>query len=101
MSTYYRNRLLLLTATVVACAILVSVGHWSRVPFYPAHDPSLWAMPASAGRMLVVLAALVGATAIATLIAGGVRVEAGLFAAAVGLAALSAEGGPMRYARSG
>jgi hypothetical protein len=97
MSSYYRKRALLLIATAAACAVVLAVARWARVPYFEKYESSVWVMPGAVGRLAMVVAAFVAATAIATILAGGVRIDAGLFAAAVGLAALSTRGGPMRY----
>src|SRR5215211_3840280 len=97
MASYYRKRLQLLLAMTAACAVVLAIGRWAHVPYYEDYESSIWLMPGAAGRLATVVAAFVAATAVATVIAGGVRVEAGLFAGAVGLAALSTRGGPMRY----
>jgi hypothetical protein len=97
MTAYYRNRLLILVAAIAACALFEGVGRWARVPYFPRFEVSLAVMPSPVARTAAVLVTLVAATVLGTLIAGSVRAEAGLFAAAVGLCALSMRGGPMRY----
>ena len=97
MSSYYRKRLLLLLAVAAACAVMLAVARWARVPYFEHYETAVWVMPGAAGRLAMVVAGFVAATAVASVIAGGVRIEAGFFAGAVGMIALSTRGGPMRY----
>jgi len=97
MPGYYRRRLLLLLAVFAATTLFVLVGHGARIPYYPGFESALCTMPSPAGRTVIVLVTLIVATAIGTLIAGRVRLEVGLFAAAVGLCSLSTRAGRMQY----
>jgi hypothetical protein len=87
-----------LSIACVACALLLwAVGRWFGIPAYPGYDISLAVQPQPALALLITALGLLAATALGTAIAGTVRFDGGLFAAAVGLAALSVRGGPMRY----
>jgi hypothetical protein len=97
MSGYYRRRFLLLLAIAAATTLFVLVGRWAGIPSYPKYEVALCTMPAPAARLAIVLVTLVAAIALGTLIAGGVRREISLFAAAVGLCSLSMRSGPMHY----
>lgn len=96
LSTYQRNRLLLLAAAAASCAIFWLGGRWFGIPRYPGFEISLVRQPSPAVVLLLVGILLWAATAVSTAIAGTVRMDAGLFGAAVGLAALSWRGGPFR-----
>jgi hypothetical protein len=92
-----RSKIVLATASV-ACAVLVwALARWFGIPAYPGYEMSLALQPSAAPALIGTGIAILAATALGTAIAGTVRFDAGLFAAAVGLAALSNRGGPMRY----
>ena len=97
LSTYQRNRLLLATAATVACFLFWFAGKWFRIPEHTGYEISLALQPSPAVDLVLTGLVLCGATAVGTAIAGTIRFDAGLFAAAIGLAALSSRGGPMRY----
>lgn len=97
LSSYQRNRLLLTTAALLACLLFWSAGKWFSIPEHPGYEMSLALQPAAAGDLLLTGVVLWAATAVGTAVAGTIRFDAGLFAGAVGLAALSARGGPIRY----
>ena len=97
MSSYYGNRLRVLVAAGIACAIFLSVGRWADIPREPGFEASLSVMPGAAGRMTVVLLIVVVTAVVSRLLTGGARPEATLFATAVGLCALGVRGGPMHY----
>lgn len=88
----------ILAIACTACALLFwFAGRWFSIPEHAGYEVSLALQPASASGLLLTGVVLFLATGVATAIAGSVRFDAGLFGAAVGLAALSARGGPMRY----
>jgi len=96
LSTYQRNRLLLTIAATLACLLFWFAGRWFHIPEHPGYEASLALQPNPAGALLLTGLTLLVATAVGTVIAGSIRFDAGLFAGAVGLAALSSRGGPMR-----
>ena len=97
LSPYQRNRLLLTTAATLACLMFWFAGQWFHVPEHPGHEISLALQPSPTAVLLLTGVVLCAATAVGTIVAGSIRFDAGLFAGAIGLAALSSRGGPMRY----
>ena len=97
LSSYQRNRLLLSIAAVLACLMFWFAGKWFHIPEHPDYEASLALQPSPVADLLVTGVVLCAATAVGTAVAGSIRFDAGLFAAAIGLAALSSRGGPMRY----
>jgi hypothetical protein len=86
-------------ALIVACAIdliLFGVGanHFD-LPGLKGFDGSLMLSRAGFVGLLVIGVLFIAATLIGTVVAGAVRFEAGVFAAAVGLIAVSVRGGTM------
>lgn len=98
LSSYHRNRILLLTSAVVSFALFWWAGKIFHIPANPGYSASLLQQPSSLVVMLVTAITLVASVLISTIIAGRIRFDAGLFGAALGLCALSLRGGPMRYA---
>lgn len=97
LSSYQRNRLLLTIAATIACLLFWFAGQWFHIPEHPGFEMSLAVQPSPAMDLLLTGIILCAATAIGTAVAGSIRFDAGLFAGAIGLAALSSRGGPMRY----
>ena len=97
LSTYQRNRLLLTVAAAIACLLFWFAGKWFGIPEHAGYEISLALQPSPAADLLLVGVVLCVATAVGTVVAGSIRFDAGLFAGAVGLAAVSSRGGPMRY----
>jgi len=88
-NTYQRARFLLVTACVISFALAWWIASIAGVPAIPGHDIRILnpiGMPVTFG--VAILAALIG-----TVIAGSVRFDAGLVAAAAAMMALSARGG--------
>jgi hypothetical protein len=85
----------------IACAASVGLfwlaARWFAIPRHIGFEASLALQPRPAAVLLLVGFVLWIAVAVATAIAGTVRMDAGLFAGAVGLAVLRVRGGPMRY----
>lgn len=92
-----RAKAILAIACTVCALLFWFAGRWFGIPQHEGYEVSLALQPAAASDLLLTGVVLFLATTIATAIAGSVRFDAGLFGAAVGLAALSARGGPMRY----
>jgi hypothetical protein len=97
LSTYQRNRLLMTLAATAACFLFWFAGAWFGIPRHRGFENSLALQPSAAADLLLTGVVILAATAVGTVLAGSIRFDAGLFAAAVGLAALSCRGGPMRY----
>jgi hypothetical protein len=97
LSTYQRNRLLLTLAATAGCLLFWFAGAWFRIPRHQGFEMSLALQPSAAADLLLVGVVTLAATAVGTVLAGSIRFDAGLFSAAIGLAALSCRGGPMRY----
>jgi hypothetical protein len=97
LSTYQRNRLLMALAAAAACVLFWFAGAWVGIPRHVGFENSLALQPSAAADLLLTGIVILVATAVGTVLAGSIRFDAGLFAAAVGLAALSCRGGPMRY----
>jgi len=97
LSTYQRNRLLMSLAAAAACLLFWFAGAWFGIPRHRGFENSLALQPSAAADLLLTGVAILAATAVGTVFAGSIRFDAGLFAAAIGLAALSCRGGPMRY----
>jgi hypothetical protein len=92
-----RSRPVLTIACVASAGLFWLAARWFAIPRHYGMDPSLALQPRPAAVMLLVGFVLWIAVAVATVIAGGIRLDAGLFAGAVGLAVLRVRGGPMRY----
>ena len=89
---------IILALACTACALLFwFAGRWFGIPQHPGFEMSLAVRPAPAAALLLTAVAVLAATALGTIVAGSVRFDAGLFAAAVGLAAFSTRGGTMRH----
>ena len=92
-----RSRPVLTIACAASGLLFWLAAKWWQIPPYYAKEPSLMLQPHPAAVLLLVGFVLWIAVAVATVIAGGIRLDAGLFAGAVGLAVLRIRGGPMRY----
>lgn len=92
-----RSRLLLGTACVVSMGLFWLAGRWFGIPRHPDFEASLMLQPKPAAAMLLAGFTLWVCVALATAITARVRLDAGLCAACIGMAALSGRGGPMRY----
>ena len=97
LNTYQRNRLLLSLAAAAAFAMFWLAGKWFGIPEHQGYEISLALQRSPGVDFLVVGVVLCAATVVGTVIAGTVRYDAGLFAAAIGLMALSLRGGSLRY----
>ena len=97
LTPYQRNRLLLTIAATLACLLFWFAGQWFHIPEHPGFEMSLAVQPSPAMDLALTGIVLCAATAVGTAVAGTIRFDAGLFAGAIGLAALSSRGGPMRY----
>lgn len=89
----WQSRTFLLLACVVACALFAWAGGLFGISRERGFDGSLLMSPGPMGNLLVTGVLTFAAVTIGTLVAGFVRPDAGLFAAAVGLTALSVRGG--------
>jgi hypothetical protein len=96
LSPYQRARILLLAACIACVALFWWTSATLRIPMHPGYEDGLLQQPSPALAMLVVAALFVVCAAIGTALAGVIRFNAGLFAACVGLGALSARAGSSR-----
>jgi hypothetical protein len=94
-TTNYKKTVLTI-ACVICFAIFWFTGRAMHVPLYYGHAMSLLMQPRWPVLLIVVAILTIVSVLIGTLIAGRIRADAGIFAAAAGLSALSMRGGPMR-----
>jgi hypothetical protein len=92
-----RDRTLLTIGAVVCYALFGLAANLFSIPQNPRYEASLMMQPVPMLAIVVVAIVLVAGVLVASLIAGKVHFEGGLFCAAIGMAALSTRGGPMRY----
>ena len=92
-----RSRWLLAVACAVSLLLFWLAGRWFGIPRSPGFEASLALQPRPAAVLVLVGMVLWIAVAVCTAITSRVRLDAGLFSACIGLAALSIRGGPMRY----
>lgn len=97
ISRYYFTRFLLLLASIAAIAVFWFVGISFDVPMFLRRSVSLLQQPTPGVAILAVIIAFCVSLIIGTVIAGRIRIDAGLATAAVGLAALSIRSGPIRF----
>jgi hypothetical protein len=86
----------LLVAAGINCAIFAVGARWFGLPELPGFDGSLIHQPSAFVAFLTVAVLLAITTLIGTVVAGAVRFEAGLFAAAFGLMMISMRCGTMQ-----
>ena len=86
----------LLIGAVLSIEIFFWASRLLHLPAFPGFSISLLQQPSAAGGMLVTGGLFIVCVILCSLLAG-VRMDAGIFCAAIGLFALSARGGPMRY----
>lgn len=92
-----REKTVLAIASAACAFLFLLASRWFGLPRHPGYEMSLAQGPTAAVDLLLVGVIVFTATGIGAVIAGSIRFDAGLFAAAVGLAALSCRGGPMRH----
>lgn len=97
LTSYQRARILLVSAAVACFCVFWWAGVLMRIPVHPGYEASLFQQPWAVVSVLVVGIALAAAVVLGTALAGMIRYDAGLFAAAIGLTALSLRGGASRY----
>ncbi len=95
--TYYRRRVLLLAAMLLAFGCFALAGDWFGIPADPGRGGSMLWRPGAALDWVGVALALLVAVAVGTLVAGRWKFDLGLAAAAAGMVALAHRGGPIRY----
>jgi hypothetical protein len=93
LSTYYRTRLLVLTAATVCFILFWWAGRAFGIPIHPGYQASLLLQPSPAADLLVVAVLMAACVAVGTILAGSVQRDAGLAAACLGLMAWSFRGG--------
>src|SRR4051794_11611137 len=101
LSTYQRARLRLVVAGLVCFALFWFAGATFRIPVHPRYEASLLLQSGTVMDLIVIAVLLPVGVCVGSLIAGTIRFDAGLFAATLGLSALSLRGGPMRYVLQG
>ncbi len=89
-------RVALLVAVAVDCAIFGLGSRWFGVPVLPGFDGSILEQPHPVAAFFIIAVLLLIALLVGTVLAGAVRFEAGLFAATLGLAAISERCGTMQ-----
>jgi hypothetical protein len=98
-SSYSTRDRTLLTLGAILCYVLFGiVARLFAIPRYPDFQAAILLQPAPLLVIVLVAATLLAGALLASLVAGKVHFESGLFCAAIGLAALSVRGGPARYA---
>src|SRR5688500_8476673 len=97
VSQYYQTRFRLLLGSLIAIAMFWFFGALFDVPMFVRRGVSLLQQPAPAVAIFVIVSGFFASVVIGTVIAGGIRIDAGLATAAVGLAMLSVRGGPIRF----
>ena len=91
-----RGRIAIALAMGVACLIFGAGSQWLAIPQFPGFDGSLLRQPSPAMAVTAVAILLLLTTIVGTVLAGAVRFEAGLAAAATGLAVISLRSGTIR-----
>src|SRR5687768_12183178 len=89
----WQSRTFLLVACVLACALFAWAGGAFGISRERGFNGSLLMSPGGVDNVLVTGVLILAAVVVGTLLAGFVRPDAGLFAAAIGLTALSGRGG--------
>ena len=98
-SSYSTRDRTLLTLGAIVCYLLFGlVASLFGIPKYPDFQAAILLQPSPLLVIVLVAAALLAGALLASLVAGRVHFESGLFCAAIGLVALSVRGGPARYA---
>ena len=92
-----RDRILLTVGSVACILLFLWLAHAFGIPAHAHAHGSLLAQPSPAVALLVTLVGLIAAVLLSSVVVALVHFDAGLFCAAIGLLALSARGGPMRY----
>lgn len=92
-----RERVLLTAGSVAAYVIFSLIGRAFDIPAVPDYQAALIVQPSAMLTVAVAGVTLVACVLLATMIAGRLHFESGLFCACIGMAALSIRGGPVRY----
>lgn len=95
LSAYQRTRILLTIGSVACYALFWWLSRQFDVPDEPGYGVSLLLGQSVFGALVMVLAGLVLAVILGTVIAGRVRYDAGLFCAGLGLMAVTIRGGTL------
>lgn len=94
--TYWRTRLTLLSGGAVACVLAATAGAAFGLPAVGSRAGSLLAQPSPVVAIVLTAAVIFISCLLGTLLGGRIRPDAGLFAAAFSLVALSWQSGRMR-----
>jgi hypothetical protein len=97
LGSYQRARLLLGLASVACFALVWLAGSALDIPRIEGYAASLLNGYSPFLDLVITLVLMLACVLVGTLVAGTIRFDAGLAAAAIGLTALSIRGGPMRY----
>ncbi len=92
-----RDRILLTVAGTISFLLFLALSHLFSIPTRPGYSASLIQQPWPPVVFLLTAITFLVALVISSLITSVVHYEAGFFCAAIGLAALSIRGGPLRY----
>jgi hypothetical protein len=92
-----RRKALLTVACAAAVTLFWFAGRSFGIPRHAGFEASLALQPRPAAVLLLTGFVLWICVAVCTALTARVRLDAGLFSACIGLAALSVRGGPMRY----
>lgn len=92
-----RTQLLVIIASVLCFFLYWWGAKWIGVPSEPGYSASLLQQPTPVVAFVGIYVMLACAVVLGTLVAGRSWFYAGVFTACIGLMALSARGGPMRY----
>jgi hypothetical protein len=88
------------TVLSIACLICFAMSWYTgralQIPYHFGHAMSLLMQPRWPIFVFIIAALVIVCVLVGTIVAGRIRADAGIFAAAAGLSALSMRGGPMR-----
>ena len=92
-----RDRTIFTLGAVACYWIFLTVAGAVGYPRHPGFEASLMVQPMPIVALLAAAVALVASVLLTAMFAGIAQFEGGLFCAAIGMSALSIQGGPMRY----
>jgi hypothetical protein len=96
LSPAQRSRLVLLMAMVLSYLAFYWVSRTADIPHHRGYEISVLQQPGSIGKLALIAVVFAGVAALASVVTGLVRFDAGLLVAGVGLMAVSLQGGTMR-----
>lgn len=95
--TGVRDRVLLVLGTLACMLLFWAAARQFGIPAEPGHSASLLQQPNAGVAIIITALAFVASVFVGTTFTASVHRDAGIFCACLGLAVLSARGGPMRY----